>query len=98
MIVAGLVLALAVVIDDAVGDVRTSRGACGATADERRAELGHHGRPRGVARDAERCLYASLISLVVFVPVFFLGVRSARSSRRSRSSYAMAVVASMIVA
>ena len=100
MIVAGLILALVVVIDDAVGDTenvaRRIRG--------RRAEgAGGPGLPALIVRDAfiemrSAGLYALLISLVVLVPVFFTRGAFGAFFPSIAVAYAVAVVCSMVVA
>jgi CzcA family heavy metal efflux pump len=100
MIVAGLILALVVVIDDAVGDTenvaRRMRG--------RRAEgVGGPGLLALIVRDAfiemrSAGLYAVLISLVVLVPVFFTRGAFGAFFPSIAVAYAVAVVSSMVVA
>jgi CzcA family heavy metal efflux pump len=100
MIVAGLALALVVVIDDAVGDaehaasrIRASRG----------GDDGATERLALIVRDASvemrtAGLYALLITLAVFVPVFFTRGAFGAFFPSIAFSYAVAVVASMLVA
>lgn len=100
MIVAGIMLALVVVIDDAVGDVEN----VGLRLRQRRAE--DDGGLSGVARtllDASvemrsAGLHALLISLVVFVPVFVTGGAFGAFFPSIATAYAVAVVVSMLVA
>ena len=99
MIVAGLVLALVVVIDDAVGDtenvVRRLR--------ERGGENDALGSLPVTVREAflemrGAGIYALVISLVVFVPVFFTRGAFGAFAPSIAVSYGIAVVASMVVA
>jgi CzcA family heavy metal efflux pump len=100
MIVAGLILALVVVVDDAVSDSEN----VARRLHEIRAD-GHRG-PSLVAltvRDAfmetrSAGLYALLISLVVLIPVFFTRGAFGAFVPSIAVSYAVAVVASMLVA
>ncbi|MGZ5294536.1 MAG: efflux RND transporter permease subunit [Actinomycetota bacterium] len=100
MIVAGLILALVVVIDDAVGDAENVARRMRA----RRADgNGGSGLPALIVRGAflemrSAGLYALLISLVVFVPVFFTRGAFGAFFPSIAVSYAVAVVASMMVA
>ena len=99
MIAAGLVLAIVVVIDDAVGDVQN----VARRLNERREETGLPGSPSLVVRDTViemrgAALSALLISLVVFVPVFFTRGAFGAFFPSIVASYAVAVVASMLVA
>ena len=100
MIVAGLILALVVVIDDAVGDAENVARRMRA----RRADgNGGSGLLALIVRDAfiemrSAGLYALLISLVVFVPVFFTRGAFGAFFPSIAVSYAVAVVASMMVA
>ncbi len=100
MIVAGLILALVVVIDDAVGDVENVARRLRA----RRADgNGAPGSLAPIVRDAavemrSAGLYALLISLLVFVPVFFTRGAFGAFSPSIASSFAVAVIASMLVA
>ena len=100
MIAAGLVLALVVVIDDAVGDAeRIAR-----RLRERREEsAGAPGSAARIVRDAMlemrgAGLYATLISLVVLVPVFFTRGAFGAFFPSIATAYAVAVAASMLVA
>ena len=100
MIVAGLILALVVVIDDAVGDVEN----VARRMRTRRAEgNGGPGLLALMVRDAfmetrGAALYALLISLVVFVPVYFTRGAFGAFFPSIAVSYAVAAVASMLVA
>ncbi len=100
MIVAGLVLALVVVIDDAVGDAENVARRMRA----RRADgNGGSGLLALMVRDAfmetrSAGLYALLISLVVLVPVFFTRGAFGAFFPSIAVSYAVAAVASMLVA
>jgi CzcA family heavy metal efflux pump len=98
MIAAGLVLALIVVIDDAVGDAEH----IARRLRERREDREPSSLAR-IVRDAMvemrgAGLYASLISLVVFVPVFFTRGAFGAFVPSIAVAYAVAVVASMLVA
>jgi CzcA family heavy metal efflux pump len=100
MIVAGLILALVVVIDDAVGDAENVARRMRA----RRADgNGGSGLLALIVRNAflemrSAGLYALLISLVVFVPVFFTRGAFGAFFPSIAVSYGVAVVASMMVA
>ncbi len=100
MIVAGLILALVVVIDDAVGDAENvaRRMRAGRTDGN-----GGPGVRALIVRDAflemrSAGLYALLISLVVLVPVFFTRGAFGAFFPSIAVAYAVAVVASMVVA
>ena len=100
MIVAGLVLALVVVIDDAVGDTENAAR----RLRERRAD--GTGAPGSIARTVRDAfletrsagLYAVLISLIVLVPVFFMRGAIGAFLPSVAVSYSVAVVTSMLVA
>jgi CzcA family heavy metal efflux pump len=100
MIVAGLVLALAVVIDEAVADTaNVARRMRARRADDN----GGPGLLALIVRDAfiemrSAGLYALMISLIVFVPVFFTRGAFGAFFPSIAVSYAVAVVASMLVA
>ena len=100
MIVAGLILALVVVIDDAVGDTEN----VARRMRERRASgNGGTGLLALTVRDAfmemrTAGLYAVLIALVVFVPVFFTRGAFGAFAPSIAIAYGVAVVASMSVA
>lgn len=99
MILAGLVLALVAVIDDAIGDVQN----IARHLHDRRSETGMPTAPVFVARDAVigmrgAALSALLMSLVVFVPFFFTRGVFGSFFPSIVASYAVAVVASMLVA
>ena len=98
MILAGLVVAIGVVVDDAIIDVenivRRLRQHRAARAT---------GRPFRVILDASvevrsAITYATLINVVAIVPVFFLGGLSGAFFAPLALSYGLAVLASMLVA
>ncbi len=98
MVIAGLVLALVVVIDDAVGS------SMGAAQRLRHREAGDDG-PSVARRTIETfvelrsaALYGTLISLVAFSPAFFTRGTFGAFFPSIAFAYAVAVVASMIVA
>jgi len=97
MILAGLVLALGVVIDDAVVDaeklmkrLRSRRQGGEASA----ASLIHE----TVLETRSTTLYATLIVVLAVTPIFFMGGVSGAFFEPLALSYVLAVVASMIVA
>jgi CzcA family heavy metal efflux pump len=98
MILAGMVLALVVIIDDAVGSVETVA--------ERLREHRHDGQDASVARlivegsveMRSAALYGALIALVAFAPVFFTRGPFGAFFPSIAVSYAAAVLASMVVA
>lgn len=96
MILAGLVVALAVVIDDAVVDVEAllrrlrERKAGGASIASIIYETTIETRSAAV--------YGTLIVILALVPVFFMGGASGAFFRPLALSYMLAVVASMVVA
>jgi CzcA family heavy metal efflux pump len=97
MIAAGLVLALVVVIDDAVGDVENVARRLG----QRHADGDVS--PMRIALEAavemrSASLVAALISLVAFAPVFFTTGIFGAFSPSIAIAYAAAVLASMVVA
>jgi len=101
MIVAGLVLALVVVIDDAVGDTENV-----ARRLRERRDDHNNGGPASVARTVRDAfletrsagLYAVLISLAVFVPVYFTRGAFGAFFPSIAVSYSLVVVVSMLVA
>jgi CzcA family heavy metal efflux pump len=100
MIVAGLVLALVVVIDDAVGD---TENVARRLREHRAADNGGPGALAWIVRDAfvemrGAGLYALLISLIVFVPVFFTRGAFGAFFPSIAIAYSVAVVTSMVVA
>jgi CzcA family heavy metal efflux pump len=99
MIVAGLVLALVVVIDDAVGDTENAARRRGQGADDNDG-VNSVGRFLLDAFVEMRSagLHAVLISLVVLVPVFFTRGAFGAFFPSIAVSYSVAVVASMLVA
>ena len=98
LVVAGLLVALVLVVDDAVGDVEnvTRR-----LREDRAA--GRSTRAAEVVRDAAAEMrgplaYATLIVLLVMLPVFFAGGLTGAYLHPLAVSYGLAVVASMAVA
>ncbi len=98
MIVAGLVLAVVAVVDDGVGDAET----VARRIRERRDEGNPVPVPRIVLDTAVEMrsagIYAVLISLVALVPVFFIDGPFGTFFPSVARSYAVAVLASMVVA
>src|SRR3954469_15266368 len=95
MVAAGLLIALAVVVDDAVGDsVGISR-----RLPRRRAGEDESAAVVGVATEMRSSLaYATLIIVLAIVPVFVAEGLSASFVRPMALSFLLAVVASMVVA
>jgi len=98
MVIAGLVIALGEVVDDAIIDVENI---------VRRLRLNRDaGNPRtafAVVLDASlevrsAVVYASLIVALVFLPVFFLGGLAGAFFRPLATSYVIAIIASLFVA
>ena len=98
MVIAGLVIALGEVVDDAIIDVENIG---------RRLRLNHAaGRPRSafkVVLDASlevrsAVVFASLIVIMVFVPVFFLDGVAGTFFRPLAAAYVLAIAASLLVA
>jgi CzcA family heavy metal efflux pump len=106
MVLAGLVIALGVVVDDAIVDVDNIRRRLRAHRRARDQETG--GQPGDESTLATilhaslevrgPLLYATLIIAVATVPLFFLGGLAGSFSRPLAVSYLMAVLASMAVA
>jgi CzcA family heavy metal efflux pump len=97
MILAGLVVALAVVIDDAavdagslLGRLRTSRQGSGASVRSIIQET--------TLQSRRAALYASLIGILAVLPVFFMGGVSGAFFEPLALSYVLAVAASAAVA
>jgi Cu/Ag efflux pump CusA len=97
MVLAGLVVAAGVVIDDAVVDVDTLRARLRARAPGSAEPLVRSilEATRASRRDA---LYATLIVLLAVMPVFFMGGVAGAFFEPLALSYVLAVVASMVVA
>jgi CzcA family heavy metal efflux pump len=98
MVLAGLVIALGEVVDDAIIDVENI---------VRRLRLNREaGSPRSAFRvvlDASlevrsAVVYASLIVVLVFLPVFFLGGLAGSFFRPLATAYVIAILASLVVA
>jgi CzcA family heavy metal efflux pump len=97
MVLAGLVIAVGVVVDDAIIDVENIW--------RRLRQGGEHGR-RSMARVVLEAslevrspiVYATLINVVVVVPIFFMTGLSGAFFEPLALSYALAVLASMVVA
>lgn len=95
MILAGLVVALGVVIDDAVVD-----------ADRQLRHLGEGAKDASVARlvyestleTSSVAIYATLIVMLAVTPIFFMGGVSAAFFEPLALAYVLAVAASMLVA
>ena len=97
LVAAGLLIALAVVVDDAVGDsVAITRRL------ERRRSRGQAAAPRAVVEAAvamrSSLTYATLIILLAVAPVFVAEGVSASFVRPMALSFVVAVLASMVVA
>jgi CzcA family heavy metal efflux pump len=97
MVLAGLVVAAGVVIDDAVVDVDTLLERLRARGDGSGVPVTRiiHEATRASQRDA---LYATLIVLLAVTPIFFMGGVSGAFFEPLALSYVLAVVASMVVA
>lgn len=98
MVLAGLVIALGVVVDDAIIDVENI---------VRRLRLNREAEkprtPFAVVLDASlevrsAVVYASLIVALVFLPVFFLGGLAGAFFRPLATAYVIAILASLVVA
>ncbi len=100
MIVAGLILALVVVIDDGVGDIsNVARRMRERSESDVLSPNSAAGTIREAALEMRRAgVFAVLTSLVVFVPVFFTRGAFGAFFPSIAVSYAIAVVASMLVA
>jgi CzcA family heavy metal efflux pump len=100
MVLAGLVLALAIVVDDAIVDVDNLRRRLA----QRRAatEAGGESRPATILHASLEMrgplLYATLIVAAATVPVLFLSGLTGSFFRPLVASYLLAVLASMVVA
>jgi CzcA family heavy metal efflux pump len=98
MVLAGLVIALAAVIDDAIVDVDN----IGRRLRQRREEGGDRSSAAIVLEaslEVRRTItYATLIVLLTVLPLFFLGGLSGAFFEPLALSYALAVLASMLVA
>jgi Cu/Ag efflux pump CusA len=97
MILAGLVVALAVVIDDAVVDTGTLMGRLRASKQGSGASILSIIRETTL-QSRRAALYASLIVILAVVPVFFMGGVSGAFFGPLALSYVLAVAASMVVA
>lgn len=97
MVLAGLVVAAGVIIDDAVVDVDTLLGRLRARGEASGVPLLRiiHQAALASQRDS---LYAALIVLLAVTPVFFMGGVSGAFFEPLAVSYVLAVVASMVVA
>lgn len=100
MVVAGLVLALVVVIDDAVGDAENVARRLSGRRVNRNNDTTSAARTVRLAFIEMRgaALYAVLIALVVFVPVFFTRGAFGAFFPPIAVSYSLVVVSSMLVA
>src|SRR3954451_9346165 len=98
LIVAGLVVAIGVLVDDAVGDVHALTRAL---RDERESD-GERSTARIVLASATRTRsamgYATLIVLLLMLPVFFTGGLTGAFLHPLAVSYVLAVIASGVVA
>jgi CzcA family heavy metal efflux pump len=98
MVLAGLVIALGVVIDDAIIDVHRIR--------QRLRQNGREDNPRSArsviletaAEVRGAIFFATLITLLALLPIFFLEGQSGALIRPMATSYALAVLAAMAVA
>lgn len=98
LVVVGLAVALGVIVDDAVGDVQNV-----AQRLRERREAGRDVPAASVVLDASAEMrsamgYATLILLLAVVPIFFLGGLTGAFVHPLVLSYALAVLASMVVA
>ena len=98
MILAGLVIAVGVVVDDAIIDVENIWRRL-----RERARRGADGSPPRIILDASlevrsAIIYATLINVVAVVPVFFLESVTGSFFEPLAFSYALAVLVSMVVA
>jgi CzcA family heavy metal efflux pump len=98
LVLAGLLIALGIVVDDAIGDVQH----VGRRLQEHRDGPGN-GTTVSIVRDAALEMrsatgYATLVVLLAMVPVFFTGGLTGAFVHPMALSYALAVLASMVVA
>ena len=84
MVLAGLVIALGEVVDDAIIDVENIVRRLRLNRERREPAAGLAGRARASLEVRSAVVYASLIVVLVFLPVFFLEGWPARSSGRWR--------------
>lgn len=96
MVLAGLVVALGVVIDDAVVDVAKLLGRLRERPQGSASILSIIGQRMVETRRA--AVYSTLVVLLAVVPIFFMGGVSGAFFEPLALSYALAVVASMLVA
>ena len=98
MVLAGFVIALGAVVDDAIVDVENIVRRLRQHRHEGSTRSTATSRPRRVARGAQRVVYASLIEALALLPVFFLPGLTGSFFRPLATSYALAVIGSMVVA
>jgi CzcA family heavy metal efflux pump len=98
MVLAGLVIALGEVVDDAIIDVENivRRLRLNATAEPKRPAFDVVLEASLEVRSA--VVYASLIVVLVFLPVFFLGGLAGAFFRPLATAYVIAIMASLLVA
>lgn len=97
MLVAGLVVALAVVVDDAVLDTDALQETLRARAQDPRASIMSI-IYETTLQSRRAALYATLIVLLAVTPIFFMGGVAGAFFEPLAVSYGLAVVASMVVA
>ena len=99
MVLAGLVIAIGVVVDDAIIDIENIVAAPAPVPEGRQRTL--HRRASSSTASLEvrsAIIYATLIDALALLPVFFMGGLSGAFFRPLAVSYALAVLASMVVA
>ncbi|MFN2468612.1 MAG: efflux RND transporter permease subunit [Gaiellaceae bacterium] len=98
MVLAGLVIAVGVVVDDAIIDIEN----IWRRLRQHRSEGGHRPIPRVILEATlevrSPIVYATLINVIVVVPIFFVEGLSGAFFEPLALSYALAVLASMVVA
>src|SRR5262249_37324284 len=98
MVIAGLVIALGEVVDDAIIDVENILRRLRLNKESARPESAFHVVLAASLEVRSAVVYASLIVTLVFVPVLFLDGLSGSFFRPLAISYILAILASLIVA
>jgi Cu/Ag efflux pump CusA len=98
MVLAGLVIALGIVIDDAVVDVQNIMRRLRQNRQEGGLKSAESVIQAASAEARSSMFFATLITLLAVVPVFFMDGMSGALLRPMAVSYALAVLAAMIVA
>ena len=98
MILAGMVIALGDIVDDAIIDIENVVRRLRQHRREGRRRVDGEGHPRCLARGPSAIVYATLIEIVAVAPIFMLEGLSGSFFRPLATSYALALLASMVVA